>query len=281
LVTDRPSLTAQRAAIYRAAHQLVDIPPVFGDPLALRIVGAHAESELRAGREPRAAPQAASLRAFIAARSRYAEDRFADAFDHGLRQYVVLGAGLDTFAYRGRFEHVRVFEVDHPATQGWKRQRLGETAIAIPESVVYAPVDFEQETVREGLARAGFDFARPAFFAWLGVTPYLTRNAIMATLGTIAMATRPGSEIVFDFATPQGEQDRGRTWRLTLAARLGSIGEPLNSSLAPTELEADVGALGFSGSEVADSDALNALYFDGRTDGLVLRGGHIMRAWVG
>jgi len=281
LLTNRPSRTAQGAAIYRAAHQLVDRPPVFEDPLALKIVGADAEGALRAGREPRATPQAASLRAFVAVRSRYAEDRFANAFESGLRQYVVLGAGLDTFAYRQRFEHVRVFEVDHPATQGWKRERLAQAAIAVPESVAFAPVDFERETVREGLARARLDFSQPAFFAWLGVTPYLTTDAIMGTLGIVAKDMKGGSEIVFDFATPPGDDPCSRVAREAFGARVGAIGEPLKSAFTPAALADDLREIGFSGCEVADSAWLNALYFEGRRDGLDLRGGHIMRARVG
>ncbi len=101
------------------------------------------------------------MRAFLAVRSRYAEDCLAEAAARGLEQYVVLGAGLDTFAYRAPRGGLRIFEVDHPATQVWKREQLKSAAIPIPESLSYAPVDFERETLGEGLKRAGFDFAKP------------------------------------------------------------------------------------------------------------------------
>ncbi len=168
-----PSRTAQGAAMHRAAHQLVDRPPVFEDPLALRIIGEEAASELREGRDSHALTQSTGLRAFVAVRSRFTEDCLTEAVGHGIGQYVLLGAGLDTFAYRVSRTGLRVFEVDHPATQGWKQARLQEVRIAKPDWVIYAPVDFERETLRDGLTRAGFDLAKPAVFAWLGVTPYL------------------------------------------------------------------------------------------------------------
>jgi methyltransferase (TIGR00027 family) len=280
LLADSPSRTAQGAALHRAAHQLVDQPPVFEDPLALKIVGAEAESQLRAGRDRRAGPQAAGLRAFIAVRSRYAEDCLADAFQRGVRQVVVLGAGLDTFAYRSRLDGLRVFEVDHPATQAWKRERLAQAAIPIPESVFYAAVDFERETVREGLARTPFDFSRPAFFTWLGVAPYLERDAIMETLGIVAREMGPGSEIVFDFATPPGADPGAAAAQKAFAGRVGAIGEPLKSAFAPEALAGDLRALGFSDVEVLDGAALQARYLAGRRDGLAVRRGQVMRARV-
>ena len=234
--TREPSRTALGAALHRAAHQLVDWPLVFEDPLALTIIGSEAEERLRAGLEPRAGKDASSLRAFVAVRSRFAEDRFAEAFLRGVRQYVVLGAGLDTFAYRQRFVGVRVFEVDHPATQAEKRERLSAARIEIPSSVVYAPVDLERETSREGLSRAGLDFARPAFFSFLGVTPYLRREAVLRTLGAVAAETSPGSEITFDFATPESSDPEARAARAAFAARVGAIGEPLLSAFEPEEL---------------------------------------------
>ena len=195
---NQPSRTAQGAAMHRAAHQLVDPPPIFTDPLAMRIIGEEAATELREGRDVHTATESAGLRAFVAVRSRFTEDCLIAAMARGVRQYVLLGAGLDTFAYRGRHEGLHVFEVDHPATQSWKRARLAEVLIAVPDQVTYAPVDFESETLRDGLARAGFDFGRPAMFAWLGVTPYLTRDAVMATLAFVASLAK-GSEVIFDY----------------------------------------------------------------------------------
>jgi methyltransferase (TIGR00027 family) len=280
---NQPSRTAQGAALHRAAHQLVDRPPVFADPLALRIVGEEAAGELRAGHDRHALSESAFLRAFIATRSRFTEDSLAESYDRGVRQYAILGAGLDTFAYERarRFEGLAIFEIDHPATQGWKRARLGEAAIAIPQSVTYAPVDFERDTLANGLARAGFDCAKPAFFAWLGVTPYLTREAIRATLAFIA-ALAPGSGVAFDYAQPPDNGDaRQRKGFEAMAARVAAAGEPFKSFFAPEELAADLGRLGFSRIEDFDAAALNARYFQNRADGLKLAGrGHLMRAGV-
>jgi methyltransferase (TIGR00027 family) len=277
---NQPSRTAQGAALHRAAHQLVDLPPVFDDPLALRIVGEEAAGELRAGRDRHALSESAFLRAFIATRSRFTEDSLAEAYESGVRQYAILGAGLDTFAYERarRFAELAIFEIDHPATQGWKRARLGEAAIAIPESVTYAPVDFERDTLANGLAHAGFDSAKAAFFAWLGMTPYLTRKAVMATLGFIA-SLKSGSGVVFDYAQPPDGQHSAQFE--AMAARVAAIGEPFRSLLDPAELARDLARLGFSRIEDFDAVAFNARYFQNRADGLKLAGrGHLMRAGV-
>lgn len=276
---NQPSRTAQGAALHRAAHQLVDTPPVFADPLALRIVGDEAAKELRAGRDHHAMAQITPLRLFIATRSRFTEDSLAEAYASGVRQYVLLGAGLDTFAYeRARaFEGLAIFEIDHPATQGWKRARLKEAAIAIPDSVTYAPVDFEHDTLANGLARAGFNAAKPAFFAWLGVTPYLTHDAIMGTLAFIA-SLKPGSGVVFDYAEKPSADNAGFR---AMAARVAAIGEPFKSLLDPAELAASLKQLRFSRIEDFGGDALNTRYFQNRADGAKLAGrGHLMRAIV-
>lgn len=155
-VEGQPSATALGAAMHRAAHQLLDIPKILDDPLALRIIGTPAAAALR--EKLGWYEMNGSLRAFIVLRSRYAEDELSRAMDRGNRQYVILGAGLDTFAYRNPHpaSRLRVFEVDHPATQSWKRARLREEGIAVPASMAFAPVDFERQTRADGLARAGF-----------------------------------------------------------------------------------------------------------------------------
>jgi methyltransferase (TIGR00027 family) len=279
---NQPSRTAQGAAMHRAAHQLVDRPPVFADPLALRIIGNEAATELREGRDERAMTAATGLRAFIATRSRFTEDCLAEAMARGVRQYVLLGAGLDTFAYRAPWEGLHIFEVDHPATQGWKRARLSEVGITAPASVTFAPVDFERETIRDGLARAGFDFSKPAVFAWLGVTPYLTRDAVVATLSFVAFLPA-NSEIVFDYAERPGNAATAeqRAHFEALAARVAAAGEPFRSLFEKDELVRDVKALGFSFVEDLDAEALNARYFRNRADGLALRGrAHLLHARV-
>src|SRR5262249_52440962 len=139
------------------------------------------------------------LRAFVVVRSRFAEDTLRAATDQGVRQYVVLGAGLDTFAYRNPRADVRVFEVDHPDTQAWKRDLLARTGIAIPEGVTHVPIDFQAQSLGEGLAAHGFRTDVPAFFSWLGVTMYLADAAVRSTLAWVAQANAPGSGIVFDY----------------------------------------------------------------------------------
>jgi methyltransferase (TIGR00027 family) len=166
------------------------------------------------------------MRAFMVARSRYAEDKLAAAAANGVRQYVVLGAGLDTFAYRNPFRHVRVFEVDHPATQAWKRERLQTAGIAIPNELSFVAVDFERQKLDEELAAAGFAMSEPAFFSWLGVTPYLSREAFQGTLRFIT-AMPAGSGVAFDFAVERSAL--GFMERIALAElsrRVASAGEP-------------------------------------------------------
>ena len=270
--------------MHRAAHQLLDVPPLFKDPLAMRIIGAEAAKELRSGGDWHSRDRVGGLRAFIAMRSRFAEDGLAAAVARGVRQYVLLGAGLDTFAYRAdeSFSGVAVFEIDHPATQAWKRARLADAAIAIPHNVTYAPVNFETETLADGLTRAAFDFGKPAFFSWLGVTPYLTCEAVMDTLNFIATSTSPGSEIVFDYSQPvEALNAVQRANFAAMAERVAAAGEPFRCFFEPTLLARDLYALGFSHVEDLDADALNPRYFADRSDGLKLRGrAHVVKAHV-
>jgi methyltransferase (TIGR00027 family) len=276
---ERASRTALGAAMHRAAHQLLDRPPVLLDPLALRIIGPEAERSLRSGEDgPARRP---GLRAFVAVRSRFAEDGLAEAHGRGVGQYVLLGAGLDTSAYRSGRPELEVFEVDHPATQEWKRRRLAEAGIAIPDTVAFAPVDFERQSIASGLAAAGFDRARPAFVAWLGVTPYLTPEAVLETL-RFAAGLWCGSELVFDYVSSAPED--GATQRLALqalTARVAALGEPFRSTFQPEALMADLARLGFAAVEDFGPEALNLRYLAGRTDGLRLVGrGRLMRARV-
>jgi methyltransferase (TIGR00027 family) len=270
----QPSRTAQRVAMRRAAHQLWDDPRVFDDPLAVAI--AEGESE----RPPEAEqPHSRALRAFIAVRSRYAEDQLAAAVERGVRQYAVLGAGLDTFAYRNTFQSVglHVFEVDHPATQEWKREQLREAGIAIPREMKFAPVDFERESLEEGLLQAGFEKRQPAFFSWLGVTPYLSRPAFDRTIQFIAQMPS-GSGVVFDYAVERSLLSPTQQRALdALAERVARAGEPFQLFFNPAALSSDLAGLGFENIEDLNRDQINARYFAGRADGLaVTGGGHLL-----
>lgn len=269
----RPSRTAYMAAMRRAAHQLFDHPKVLDDPIALPILGAEAEARLR-GESRFANRMGRRVRASMAARSRYAEDQLAAAVGRGVRQYVVLGAGLDTFAYRNPYEQqgLRVFEVDHPATQAWKQKRLRTAGIAIPESLMFVPVDFEHQTLPEALRDAGFDSSQAAFFSWLGVTMYLARDTVLSTLRYIASCGRGGG-VAFDHIVPRESLRWTRRFVFdAMARRVGRSGEPFRTFFLPDEMTAELARMGFRGIENIGGAEINARYFSGRTDGLRVPG---------
>ena len=196
----KPSQTALSAAFHRAAHQVLEQGRIFADPLALRILGVEAATVAQKAAED---SSGRLMRLFVSVRSRFAEDSLRAAFENGTRQLVVLGAGLDTYAYRCPFgSRLRIFEVDHPATQAWKRQCLRDAAIPLPGSLTFAPLDFERETLADGLAAAGFDRAVPTFFSWLGVVPYLKQEAVSSTLAFVA-GLPGGAHVVFDYSDPR------------------------------------------------------------------------------
>ena len=267
----RPSRTAEGVATRRAAHQVLDHPTIFDDPMALRIVGRRA-TDLE--RDPSQQTRAArALRAFMAVRSRFAEDELARAVDRGVRQYVVLGAGLDTFAYRNPYpsRRLRVFEVDHPATQAWKRAKLAEAGIDLPGDLTFAPVDFERQALADGLATAGYDAAGPTFFSWLGVTPYLTGDGIRSTLRFIAAA--PGNTVAFDYSIAKSALGWGaRVAYTALAARVATLGEPFRTTFEPAALVAELRAMGFTEIDDLLPESIDARYFAGRTDDLRVGG---------
>jgi methyltransferase (TIGR00027 family) len=280
MIEAQPSKTALRVALRRAAHQLHDAKPlVFEDPLAVRILGPAAR-ELRA---PDAAskPYSAAIRAFMVARARLAEDVLADGVhQHDVRQYLVLGAGLDTFAYRNPYAGVRVFEVDHPATQAWKRECLVAAALALPETMRLVAVDFERQSLQQELAAAGFDFSLPTVTAWLGVTPYLTSAAFRATaslLGSFAA----GSSVVFDYSQPREALAPNEQLMLdSLAARVAQAGEPFQLFFRPQELRTELKLAGLDVVEDLDGPAITLRYFQGRKDGLKLRGSGGRICWA-
>ena len=269
-------MTAQRVAMRRATHQLFDRPLVFEDPLAVRILGPEVAETLSA--EPKNELER-RLRAFMVARSRYAEAQLAEAVSRGVKQYVVLGAGLDTFAYRNPYPDVLVFEIDFPATQSWKRQRLDAGAIPIPGSLRFAPVDFDKQTIKEGLASAGFAANEPAFFSWLGVTPYLTPETVFSTLRLI-LAMNPANRIVFDYAVPRTSLNAYEQTALdAILKRVAAAGEPFRGFFEPEELARELKVIGYGATEDLDGEEINKRYFANRTDGLVVgRTAHLLCA---
>jgi methyltransferase (TIGR00027 family) len=274
----QPSQTALGAASLRAAHQVLDRGNIFSDPLATRIVGAD-ELEAAIARAQNE-PWVRRLRLFIAVRTRFAEDSLAASIERGVRQVVVLGAGLDTYAYRASLPGgVRVFEVDHPATQAWKRKRLAEVGISIPPHLTYAPVNFERESLADGLGHMGFDSAQQSFFTWLGVVPYLTPEAVFSTLGFIARLPG-GAQVVFDYSNPSHPTDDAEAMaaRQSLEARVASFGEPFRCFLETDELLAKLKDLGFSEIEDLGPELILERYFEIRAVNPPLRGGHVLRA---
>lgn len=283
MIDGRRSGTAERVAIRRAAHMLCERPVIFDDPLAIRILSEDGAARAREeAADPEQHPWLRGLRIFIAARSRFAEEQLALAIERGVRQYVVLGAGLDTFAYRNPLGKLRVFEVDHPDTQAWKRERLRHAEIAIPDSMRFAPVDFERDTLAHGLEAAGFRGDEPAFFSWLGVVPYLTRDAAVATLSLIGGLPR-GSGLVFDYTIPResmGEAER-RAFD-ALAERVARAGEPFRLFFEPEELVAELRTLGFTRIEDMDSAGIRSRWL-GEKSGETRphgRSGRLLCAWV-
>ena len=274
----QPSRTALGAAAHRAAHQVLEHGEIFSDPLAVRILGPDAEAAVR---EAQNNPSRRILRLFIALRTRFAEDSLRAAIARGVRQLVVLGAGLDTYAYRNDLgEKLHVFEVDHPATQAWKRQRLAEAKIPLPGSLTFAPVDFERETLADGLAAAGFIPAQQTFFTWLGVVPYLTEQAVFSTLELIARLPG-GAHVVFDYSNPPDSgaaKDAYSAFHQQLSVRVASLGELIKTNLETELLHSKLRALGFREIEDLGPALIRERYFGNRGPALRDRGGHILRA---
>jgi methyltransferase (TIGR00027 family) len=269
-----PSRTALRVALRRAAHQVHDAKPlVFEDSLAVAILGPAYAEELRRTPEASRKPYSAAMRAWMVGRARLAEDALAAGVrELGVRQYVVLGAGLDTFACRNSYEDVRVFEVDHPATQAWKMTMLAGAGIVPPETARFVAVDFEKDSLRARLKAAGFEESVPTVTAWLGVVPYLTSEAFRATMQVLGRFA-PGSEVVFDYAQPRAALPPVEQLMLdSLSARVAQAGEPFQLFFTPEQLAEELEWLGLRVVEDLDGAAMTERYFAGRGDGLMLRG---------
>ncbi|HEY7623242.1 MAG TPA: class I SAM-dependent methyltransferase [Solirubrobacteraceae bacterium] len=236
----QPSRTALATAAARAAHLIVDQPPwIFEDGVAALLLGELAEEHLAPHRDAGSGHVLGSMRVAMTARSRYTEACLADACDRGVDQYVLLGAGLDSFACRSPLtRRLRVFEVDHPATQAWKRERLAAAGIPLPDEARLVAVDFRTDSLRDRLAEAGFDHSQPAFVSWLGVTQYLPGEAIAATLDVIARLC-PGTELAMEYLVPAELRDEpGTALADFYIPRAAGLGEPWLSFLTPDEVAA-------------------------------------------
>jgi methyltransferase (TIGR00027 family) len=271
------------AAIMRAIHQTADDEPkILADPIAPRLVdvGGGDDDELGPLLHH---PFAKQWRAGFLIRNRYAEDCLAEGVARGIRQHAILGAGLDTFAFRQPTwaKPIRIYEVDHPATQRWKRDQLAAAAIAVPENLAFVPMDFERDSLAESLRKNGFDLGAQTFFSWLGVTQYLSQGAIAQTLEFVLAFPR-GSEIVFSFILPFATVSGLEGDALAKAAdQSKQVGEPWLSTFNPEDLAALLRAMGFSiVVHMTPADAQER-YLKHRRDGMqARRGEQLMRAIV-
>jgi methyltransferase (TIGR00027 family) len=244
---NEPSRTALMIARQRAAHQVLDHGSILYDPFAMKILREQEKDVLQFANQH---PLASIGRLITTARSRIAEDALSRAVERGVRQVVILGAGLDTFALRNPHgaQQIRIYEVDQAATQAWKRQLLGEAQITLPPWLILVPVDFEQDDLGEKLVAAGFEQNLPAFFTWLGVVPYLTEDAIGRTLNY--MSSIQNSEVVFDYTEPPeafSEEMKDTVTKRT--EQLEKIGERWASRFDAAGIAAILRSHGFSAIE--------------------------------
>ncbi len=252
------SRTAFGTAYMRAAHQLLDAPPrILDDPIIVTLLGSQAIERISTNPETYQTPEQRGLRSHVVLRSRFAEDRLAVAVQRGVTQYVILGAGLDTFALRqpSWAERLRIFEVDHAGTQDAKKGLLKLAGIHIPGNVAFAAVDFEHETLRDGLVRHKVALEHATFFSWLGVTMYLNDAAIDSVLRIIAQFPA-GSEVVLTFARADGPPS-------PFESKSAEVGEQWLSHFTPETMEATLRACGFSNVEFLLPQEAEARYFRG------------------
>lgn len=269
-----PSRTALRVATLRAAHRLLDEPIVFDDPVALPILGKDLSHAVQEDPFQFNDPMQRGLRAASILRARLAEDALREAVGSGVLQYVVLGAGLDTFAYRNpyRAQGLRIFEVDHPSTQSWKKKLLDEAGIPVPAELTFAAADFETTTLQDSLMAAGFRMDQPACFSWLGVTHYLSKQAVLDTLQFVA-SLPAGTSITFDFRVlPELMNRIDRVLTEFLAHYFASMGESWQSAFDPAALQAALLGMGFETATEITSATLNSRYLSRRKDGLHVGG---------
>ncbi len=268
-MTPDPSKTALGVAARRAVHQLIDdTPKILDDPVVVQLLESSYLDQTLSDPDQVQTRAAQALRAHVVIRARFAEDRLAKAVERGVQQYVILGAGLDTFAYRQPdWAHaLRIFEVDQPASQQDKRARLQAANISLPANVELVPIDFETTSISEGLAANGFDPTRPTFVSWLGVMMYLTQEAIDAIFKFV-VALPQCSEIVFTFAPPPTGEAKDRVYA-ALIERAANVGEPWITLITPEELAQYLSTLGFAQVFIPTPTEISARYTANRTDGL-------------
>jgi len=265
------SNTAMRVAELRAAHQLIDgEPKILHDPVVLRLLGEATLQKIRDNAAVLNSPWLVGMRSHVLLRSRYAEERLEQAVARGVGQYVILGAGYDTFACRQPewARGLRIFEVDHPASQRAKREKLEAAGIAVPPNVEFVAIDFEHVSLCDGLAAASLDFSRPAFFSCLGVLVYLTEEAADGVFRLAASFPEP-SEMVFTFSAPDSVLEGKEAERRVAIAKVAeTMGEPWHTHFDQEKLVLKLRELGFSEISFLSAAEAQAKYFRDRTDGL-------------
>jgi len=251
-----PSRTALATALMRAAHTRLDPHPLINDPWGDRLVPDSTRVEIRdeALLRSRAYPN-------VITRTRYAEDALQAAVAQGIQQYVLIGAGFDSFAVRrpAFSSDLQIFEIDYPATQTLKIQRIKECGVSLPDSVHFIAADLSQESVAAALARSSFERERLTFFSWLGVTMYLTREANVATLRSIASCAPARSELVFTYFDARLFQAQSESFR-ELEQRVAAVGEPFLSGFDPATLAAALADCGLDLVEDLDGRDVAARY---------------------
>lgn len=274
----RPSRTAQLAAAVRAYHLMHDHPPLLEDSAANWLIGPPLSVVLRTAPLrwlffERVLARVRPVRVSIVVRSRYAEDCLASAIRAGCRQYVILGAGLDSWALRNEAPDVRVFELDHPQTQEWKESRLRARLGTLPSHLVLIPIDFERQAIADVLSGHQFDRDSPTFVSWLGTIYYLTREAIRSTLNSLGAVCAPGSKVVFDYIAAKRRMTPPDIRLLEEADRVGTRrGEPLRTLLEADEVGEMLHSAGFRVSENLSAPEVRSRYLRGRSDGLDVPG---------
>ena len=277
MTDNQSSKTAEAAAAIRALHYLYEEQHIISDPFARHLTNWKWQTILSNRSFPYLLkttimkPIYSAVGGQILSRARYAEDKLEQAIAKGIRQYVILGAGMDSYSLRHPQPkgQLTVFEIDHPVTQGTKRKKLLKLTDKLPEHLVLVPVDFEKQTVSDALKETSFRPGEPAFYSWIATTYYLTRASIYRTLSSIAEFSANGSEIVFDYSiadsclTPEGKSESAIT--KTFVARRGEV---YVSNFDHDEIKVEVGKLGYELLEQATPDLLQKLYFSNRDDKL-------------
>jgi methyltransferase (TIGR00027 family) len=260
------SRTALGTARLRAMHQMFDAQPlILDDPIAALLLDRSDSGPIDGIAERHRSAGVAALRSHVVLRSRFAEDRLAEAVSRGVTQYVILGAGFDTFALRqpAWADTLKVIEVDHPASQAAKLSRIAAAGLAVPDNVRFAGLDFERESLLDGLGRQGVSLTKPTFFSWLGVTMYLEKTAIDAVFRSAA-AFPAGSEIVLTFLPTPASKDTSSS----LARRVTRAGEPFLSSFSPEQIASMLCDAGFASVGFLSSIEAEERYYRHRPNDL-------------